>query len=331
MGHRSPDTQSFLQAPEVLGGPEPVPAPPLQNSGCCCCHWPVGVAVLFRCGERDAVGVCADISPSPSSVLASFSGWTPVPGTRLGGSRHARPPLPGPVPGPTGLLSSPGGLDAPVHRDVPLPVYLPQSHGSPAALAASRHLLPGASIRQGLVHFSVQVCQPQTWGPAFSSFPSLTSCPASCHSPPSWLTTQPVHYSRVPPRPSPSAWCCVQSRSFGQEEGRQTPHLSWLLHSLPHGSSGPEDWTLPNPPTPTLVGAMLTLVFSASAVAAVPGAGGCCLPGPEPHPPHGPPGLRVLLQTGRCSADQAAQVLLCHLVGRGGRARVLVSVPPRQA
>lgn len=75
---------------------------------------------------------------------------------------------------------------------------------------------------------------------------------------------------------------------------------------------------------------MLTPGLSSS-VTAVPGAGGCHLPGPEPHRPRGLRGLRVLLPAGRGRADQAARLLLRHLDGGGGRARLLVSVPLRWA
>uniref|UniRef100_A0A8I5NBD6 Large ribosomal subunit protein eL38 n=1 Tax=Papio anubis TaxID=9555 RepID=A0A8I5NBD6_PAPAN len=58
-------------------------------------------------------------------------------------------------------------------------------------------------------------------------------------------------------------------------------------------------------------------------VAAVPGAGGRGLPGPEPHLSCGLPGLCLLLPARRCGTDQAAPLLLHHLDSRGGWARLL--------
>lgn len=106
----------------------------------------------------------------------------------------------------------------------------------------------------------------------------------------------------------------------------RTARSRFLLHS-PAGAQTRGQGT--SQPTPHPPWDQVLTQASPFSVAAVPGAGGRRLPGPEPHLPRGVPGLRVLLQAERCGADQEAQFLLCHLDGRGGRAHLLVSVPLR--
>lgn len=91
------------------------------------------------------------------------------------------------------------------------------------------------------------------------------------------------------------------------------------------GARGPGARHLPEPPWDQVVQVVTSGI--SSAVADVPGAAGRRLPGPEPHLPRGVRGLCMLLQAGPGRSDQAAQLLLCHLDGGGGRPHLLVSAP----
>lgn len=112
------------------------------------------------CYERDPMGARPNIATSSNTEMAPcFSGWTPTPRTKLGGSRYTTPSPPGPVPGPTQLLKCPAQVPCPPGRSGPRGCPSPclSCSPSPTAVTVSRQLLPcllngpELLIRQGLL------------------------------------------------------------------------------------------------------------------------------------------------------------------------------------
>lgn len=165
-----------------------------------------------------------------------------------------------------------------------------------------------AATPRGLWVLGPQVTFPHPGCPPWG--PGPRPPPAPAHSP-AWSPSvehgllQPL--LQVRPGATASTLCLARGLCSGRRSARQgTGHPA----AAPAGHSG-----------------RTRLTLSPLPVAALPGAAGRRVPGPEPRAPGRLPGVRVLLPAGPRGADQAARLLLRHLDGSGGRPRLLVSVP----
>lgn len=165
MGREPPDRGQPPLPDQVGLRRHPAPAP-FSILGFTAAVGTWGSSSRSGCHERDLVGTRPNIATSSNTEMAScFSGWTPTPRTKLGGSRYTPPSPPGPSPGPAELPRCPA--------QVPCP--------------------PGRSGPRGCLSLSLSVTQPIARGPHCQpTAPALS---------PEWFRA--AHQAGPAPRPHP--------------------------------------------------------------------------------------------------------------------------------